>query len=324
MKVDVHAHFFSQEFHERLAALPGNYMVDNKAYGEVGRAIKHGPTGKHVTSFNPHWFERDYPIREMDAKGIDMRLLSLAPPNVYLFPPEQQGDVTRLVNDETIAYCRGRTDRLRAVPSLPLSDVAASLAELDRIAGADEVVAVEIGSNVAGVPLSDPRYEPVWARIDKLKMPVIQHPLHPTFADAIQERNLSVILGFWYDTVLMVSRLILEGFFERYPNFPFVVAHTGSGLVSLLDRLDWGAERWATELPKPASHYARRLYYDTCGTFGPMLMETRAAIGADHILFGTDYPYIDIDFAHVNELDIPAAEKEAIKGDTAARLFGLA
>ncbi len=322
MKIDVHAHFFSAEYHERLAALPGHRMVANPAFGEEGRAIK-DEAGRHVVSFNPHWFERDAPIREMDAKGIDMRLLSLAPPNVYLFPPEIQAEVTRRVNDETIAYCRGRTDRLRAVPSLPLADVEAALAELDRIAGADEVVGVEIGSNVAGVPLADARYEPVWARLDKLRMPVIQHPLHPSFADAIQERNLSVILGFWYDTVLMVSRLILEGVFERYPSFPFVVAHTGAGLVSLLDRLDWGAERWAKELPRPASHYAKRLYFDTCGTYGPMLMETRAAIGAGHMLFGTDYPYIDIDFAHVNELDIPAGEKAAINGDTAAKLFGL-
>ena len=52
MKVDVHAHFFSQSFHEKLAALPGNYIVDNKAYGATGHAIKHGATGQHVTSFN--------------------------------------------------------------------------------------------------------------------------------------------------------------------------------------------------------------------------------------------------------------------------------
>jgi aminocarboxymuconate-semialdehyde decarboxylase len=322
MKVDVHAHFFSQSFHEKLAALPGNYMIDNKAYGNTGHAIKNA-TGNHITSFNERWFERDYPIREMDAKGIDMRLLSLAPPNVYLFPADQQAELTRQVNDETIAYCRGRLDRLRAVPSLPLANVEASLAELDRIAGAPEVVGIAIGSNVAGMPLSDPRYEPIWARLDKLRLPVIQHPLQAKFAGDIQERNLSVILGFWYDTVLMTTRLIFEGVFERYPNFPFVVAHTGSGLISLLDRLDWGAERWAKELPKPASYYAKKFYYDTCGTYGPMLMETRAAMGADRLLFGTDYPYIDIDFAHVNDLDLPAAEKARINGDTAAELFKL-
>jgi aminocarboxymuconate-semialdehyde decarboxylase len=323
MKVDTHAHFFSRDYHERMAALPGNFVVDNKAYGETGRAIKHGATGQHVVSYNERWFERDYPIREMDAKGIDMRLLSLAPPNVYIFPPDRQVEATKRVNDETIAYCKGRTDRLRAVPSLPLTDVEASLAELDRVAGAPEVVGVAIGSNVAGVPLSDKRFEPVWARIDEKRIPVIQHPLHPTFAGDIQDRNLSVVLGFWYDTVLMVSRLILNGVFERYPNFPFLVAHTGSGLISALDRLDWASERWAKELPKPASHYAKRLYYDTCGTYGPMLMETRAAVGADRILFGTDYPYIDIDFAHVNDLEISAQEKAAINGDTAARVFGL-
>ncbi len=317
MKVDVHAHIMSAALHEAVARLPGVTTVPNL----WGAALKRD--GTHVVSYNEAWYGRDHPIREMDAKGIDMRLLSLTSPSVYIFEAKNQAEVARRVNDETIAFCRGRTDRLRALPSLPLGDVDAAIAELDRVAGAPEVAGIAMGSNAAGVPLSDPRFEPLWARIDALRIPVVEHPMHPTFAADIQDRNFSVVLGFWFDTQLCVARLIQNGVFERYPNFPFVVAHTGSGLLSALERLDWAAERWATELPQPASHYAKRLYFDTCGTYAPLLMEAHAAVGADHMLFGTDYPYIDIDFAHVNDLPIAAADKEAINGATAARIFGL-
>ncbi len=317
MKVDVHAHIMSEALHDAVARLPGVTTVPNL----WGAALKRG--GTHVVSYNTAWYDRDHPIREMDAKGIDMRLLSLTSPSVYIFAPENQAEVARRVNDETIRFCQGRTDRLRALPSLPLGHVDAAIAELDRVAGAAEVAGIAMGSNAAGVPLSDPRFEPLWARIDALRMPVVEHPMHPTFAGEIQDRNLSVVLGFWFDTQLCVARLIQNGVFERYPNFPFVVAHTGSGLISALDQLDWAAERWATELPHPASHYARRLYYDTCGTYAPMLMEAVEAVGTGQILFGTDYPYIDIDFAHVAGLPIGAADKDAINGATATRIFGL-
>jgi aminocarboxymuconate-semialdehyde decarboxylase len=117
--------------------------------------------------------------------------------------------------------------------------------------------------------------------------------------------------------------MILNGVFERYADFPFIVAHTGGGVISAIDRLDWATPRWAKNLKRPASHYAKRLYYDTCAVYAPTLMEAHSAIGADHLMFGTDYPYIDIDFAHVNELPIAAAEKAAINGDTAAKIFKL-
>ena len=317
MRVDVHAHIMSQAFHEAMAKLPGMIKRPNSWGFELAR------DGKHIASCNEAWFDRDHPIREMDKKGFDMRLVSLAPPNLYIFPPEQQPEVARWVNDETIAFCKGRTDRIRALPSLPLGDPAAALAELDRIAGAPEVAGIAIGSNVSGVPLSDERFEPVWEKINKYRIPVVEHPLHPTFAGDIQDRNLSVVLGFWFDTQLCVTRMILNGVFERYPDFPFIVAHTGGGVISAIDRLDWATPRWAKNLKNPASHYAKRLYYDTCAVYAPTLMEAHNAIGADHLMFGTDYPYIDIDFAHVNELPIAAAEKTAINGDTAAKVFKL-
>lgn len=321
MKVDTHAHFMSRPFYEEMASLPGITVIDRQGYGTGAKHLVRGDI--HVVTYREAWLDPDHSIRDMDRTGIDMRLISLAPPNVYIFDQGHQAAATRRVNDATIAFCQGRPDRFRALPSLPLGDVEAALEELNRVASAPEVAGVAIGSNVAGTPLSDPIYEPVWARINELRIPVVEHPLHPTFNGDIQDRNLSVILGFWYDTVLMVSRLILNGVFERYPDFPFLVAHTGSGLISTLDRLDWGAERWSTELPKSASHYAKQLYYDTCGTYGPMLMECHEAVGADHMMFGTDYPYIEIDFAHVNDLEITAAEKAAINGDTAAKIFKL-
>jgi aminocarboxymuconate-semialdehyde decarboxylase len=105
-----------------------------------------------------------------------------------------------------------------------------------------------------------------------------------------------------------------------------VIAHTGGALLMLLERLDNGyrlfpdCRKYINRLP---SEYAARLYYDTC-TFGEAaLMFGREVVGAKQLLLGTDDPFIGSDASHVTRLDIPAAEKAAILGGNAARMFGL-
>jgi aminocarboxymuconate-semialdehyde decarboxylase len=125
----------------------------------------------------------------------------------------------------------------------------------------------------------------------------------------------------------MAARMIYAGIFERHPDFPFVLAHTGAALVMLMERLDNGyrlfpdCRRYIDKLP---SEYARRLYYDTCAFGEAALMFAIGAVGVSQILFGTDDPFIGADTSHVTRLSISDADKAAILGGNAARVFGLA
>jgi aminocarboxymuconate-semialdehyde decarboxylase len=185
---------------------------------------------------------------------------------------------------------------------------------------------VTIGSNVNNAPLNHARYEPLWARIDQLRLPVFEHPMIPLDQPDMGEFELPLRVGMIFETTLVATRLIYGGIFERYPNFPYVLAHTGGALLVLLERLDNGyrlfpdCRKYINRLP---SEYARQLYYDTCA-FGPRtLMLARDIVGADRLLFGTDDPYLDVDASHVTSLPIPEHEKAAILGGNAARLLGM-
>jgi aminocarboxymuconate-semialdehyde decarboxylase len=109
--------------------------------------------------------------------------------------------------------------------------------EIDRVAGMKEVCGISVGSNVNGVPLSDPRFEPIWARINHHKMAVVEHPNFPTFQRDLPEYNLSLMMGFYFDTQICVTRMILNGVFARYPDMKFIVAHTGAGMLAIMNRL---------------------------------------------------------------------------------------
>ena len=151
-------------------------------------------------------------------------------------------------------------------------------------------------------------------------------PMVPTFAAAMNEFTLPVRVGFLLDTSLAMCRMIYAGVFERHPQIPFIVAHTGASFLDLMERLDNGFRNYTecrehiTRLP---SEFAKAFYYDTCSFFGPLIMLAHGYIGRDKLLLGTDYPFIDRGPEHVLQLPLTDEDKALMLGGNAHRLFKL-
>lgn len=321
MKIDIHAHQVDRRYMEELQAvlrLASERTADGKTL------LRHH--GYTLAWSRPDMFDIDHRLRDMDRKGIDMRVLSLSTPNVYPWTGEAQVRIARHVNDELARLCRAHPDRFVGLASLPLSDVEASLAEIDRATGELGLKGLIIGSNVGGPPLNDRSFEPLWAKINALKLPVFEHPMFPKDTSELGEFELPLRVGMIFDTTLVAARLIYSGVFERYPDFPYIMAHTGGALIMIMERLDNGyrlfpdCRKYIKKLP---SEYARRLYYDTCAFAAEPLMFALRSVGVDRLLFGTDDPFIDSDTTHVTRLAIDERDKAAILGGNAARLLGL-
>jgi len=321
MKLDIHAHLIDRQYLEELQSLL-SLAPERTSDGKT--LLRHN--GYTLMWSRADMFDVDHRLREMDRKGIDMRALSLSTPNVYPWSGAAQIRITRYVNDALARYCQAHADRFVGLASLPLHDIEASLAELDRVVRELGMKGVIIGSNVGGPPLNDARYEPIWARIDALRLPVFEHPMFPKDTSEMGEFELPLRVGMIFDTTLVAARLIYSGIFERYPNFPYILAHTGGALLMMLERLDNGYRLFPDcrkYISKPPSEYAKRLYYDTCAFGEAALMLAIRSVGAARLLFGTDDPMIDSDTTHVTRLAISEQEKSAILGDTTARLLGL-
>jgi aminocarboxymuconate-semialdehyde decarboxylase len=271
-------------------------------------------------------FSIDNRLREMDRLGIDMRVLSLSAPNVYDWRGRRQIEVTRAINDVVASMCRAHPDRFSGLGSLPLDDPEESLREIDRVTGELGFKGVVIGSSVGAYPVNHPRFEPIWARINALKLPVFEHPMLPANIEGMEEFELPIRVGFIFETTLAATRLIYSGIFERYSDFPYIMAHTGGALLAVLERLDNGyrifpaCREHITKLP---SEFAKKLYYDTTSFSGPLLRMAREIVGADRLLWGSDDPFIAADTEYVRNLGFPAQEEKLILGGNAARLLGL-
>ena len=319
--IDIHAHFVDRRYVDDLArvmALDAEQTADGKTLLRE--------RGATIAWTRPDMFQVEHRLADMAQKNIDMRVLSVSAPNVYPWPVTEQVEIARHVNDALSRYCRAHPKKFIGLASLPLADVGASLREIDRAVHELGLKGVAIGSNVGGLALNDARFEPLWAKINALRLPVVEHPSFPRDTSDMGEFELPLRVGLMFDTTLMAARMIYAGIFERYPDFPFVLAHTGAALIMLMERLDNGyrlfpdCRKYIDKLP---SEYAKRLYYDTCAFGEQALMFAIGAVGAGQILFGTDDPFIGSDTTHVTRLSISDADRAAILGGNASRIFAL-
>jgi aminocarboxymuconate-semialdehyde decarboxylase len=122
-----------------------------------------------------------------------------------------------------------------------------------------------------------------------------------------------------------LTRMIYGGIFERYPNFPYIVAHTGAALLMLMERLDNGYRIFPDcrkDISRLPSTFMKQLYYDSCSYSIEAQMLAHRMVGPERMMFGTDYPYIGHgDPSHVTQLPISDEDKALILGGNAKRVF---
>ncbi len=323
--IDVHTHMFTPRWLELLKAEGGEYNLKTRPDGQ--QEIFRGDTPVVIPQ-RGH-FDYELRIQQMDKAGIDISIVSLTCPNVY-WGNEDVSCRAAIESNDTMAAAQARwPDRIRWFTSLPWEYTQRAVAELERTCalGASGVMVL---ANVDGRSLTDPFFAPVWAEIDRRGLPVLVHPTDPPGAQVMDmtQFDLSWSVGFMFDTTLAFTRMIFDGFFDRYPNLKMIASHGGGTLPYLVGRFEKGDE---VEIPqrrkmqRKPTDYLRHIYYD-CITYNPgALQYLVSVVGASQVMFGTDWPHQVHDTpGSLKHTGLFAADtRDAIRGGNAQRVFGL-
>jgi aminocarboxymuconate-semialdehyde decarboxylase len=323
--IDVHTHMFTARWFELLEKQGGIYNIKTRPDGQ--REIFRGDTPVVI----PQRGHFDYALRlqHMDSAGIDVSIVSLTCPNVYWGGEDVSCRAARESND-TMAEAQAKyPDRIRWLASLPWEYPRRALEELARSCDKG-AVGVMVLANVSGRSLTDPAFAPIWAEIDRRRLPVLVHPTDPPGVDLMDmtKFDLSWSVGFMFDTTLAITRMIFEGFFDRYPSLNIIASHGGGTLPYLLGRFEKGDE---VEIPsrrqmqRKPTDYLRHIHYD-CITYNHgALQYLISVVGAERVLFGTDWPHQvhDTKGAFANTARLSESAMRAVRSANAQRIFAL-
>ncbi|WJR36120.1 amidohydrolase family protein [Mycobacteroides immunogenum] len=282
-------------------------------------------------------------LNKMDACGIAYSILSLNSPAVQSITDTNRAiQVARRANDALAEQVSAYPDRLGAFAALPMQDPDAAVTELRR-------AVTELGFKgalVNGFSQIDkpenatyydlPQYRPFWAEVERLHVPFYLHPRNPPTSQQSGYHGHPWLLGpawaFSMETGLHALRLIGSGLFDEHPRLTVILGHLGELVTTNI----WRTSHWASPQGKNPMGVAteqsfidcfrRNFYVTTSGDFRTIAMRNAMEeLGADRVLFATDYPFESMEEACTwfDASEIGEGDRERIGRQNAARIFGL-
>jgi aminocarboxymuconate-semialdehyde decarboxylase len=333
LRIDAFPHILPRKFYDRMIA------ASSKSASYLQKR----------TSGVPCLYDLDERFRVMDLFRDYVQILTLSsPPIETLGPPAVTTDLARLANDEMADLVRRYPDRFVGfAASLPMNDPDGAVREADRAIAELGALGVQIFTNVNGMPLDDPRFEPLFARMAELDRAIWVHPARtaemPDYATEDHSRfEMWWVFGWPYETAVFMSRLVLSGHLDRYPKLKILTHHAGGMVPHFAGRIGPGMDQLGARTPdedlgavaralkkRPFDYY--KMFYGDTALFGAE-HAVRCAIdffGVDHILFGSDMPFdpekgpqfIRETIANLDAIGLSPADRKKIDEGNARRVL---
>ncbi|WP_114256832.1 amidohydrolase family protein [Streptomyces sp. Go-475] len=326
--MDVHAHLLLPEVEALVAGLPGlaeAKALDARRNGPAALAV----SGPMVAERIPKLTDVAVRLAAMDAQGVDVQLVSPSPSHYHYWADEETAEkLYRLAGEATAAHCAQAPGRLHGLGLVPLQHPESAVQALELAMGLG-LLGVEISSHAPGRELSDPAYEPFWARAEETGAILFLHPFGCTLDERLDQWYLSNTVGQPTENAVALSHLIFSGVLDRHPELKVIAAHGGGYLPTHIGRSDhaWSARSDAgagcAHLP---SSYLKRLYFDSLVHDPQVLRALIGAVGADRVLLGSDFPFdmgTEDPVGALRAAGLPDDDFHAVRGGNATTLLRL-
>ncbi len=321
--IDIHAHYFPAPFLELINTdgrrFNGESRITDQAFFYKTPAGSNGPLPLKFIDLKIR-------LADMDEQGVAVQALSLTTPMIYWADGELSHKLAKTWNDAAVEAHRAHPDRFVVLATLPMLDPDRAIDELNRVSKLPGVRGIYMGTNINHRDLDDPLFEPIFARIEALDLPVFLHPLQTIGGDRMKAFYLVNLIGNPADTGVAACHLIFGGVLDRHPKLQVNLPHAGGIFPILIGRIDrgWKVRAETKRLANAPSTYLRRFTYDTIAHSKPVMEFVISEVGADRVMLGSDYCF-DMGYEEpvkfFEELRLRPEQRRMILGGTAARLL---
>jgi aminocarboxymuconate-semialdehyde decarboxylase len=274
----------------------------------------------------------------MDKSRIAMAALD---PSTNILGYDLRGEKaeswSQLYNQCVSEFLEKHPDRFTAMAAVPIQEPARAARILERAVTQLGFRGAYIATNVNHRYYESDEFDPFWAMAQDLDVLVFMHPENPAGTELMGSFGLRLVCGNPADTTLSLGMLIYSGVFDRFPKLKLCTCQGGGFFPYHVGRFDREfltgkqATRRADRPNAPRcklmpSAYLKNLYFDTLVYDVETLEFLRRKVGAEHLMLGTDFPYVLGDWQGVEKiasLSCAEIEKSAILEGNARKLLKL-
>jgi len=279
--IDVHAHAILPSWYEWLARknAPGPPRME-------GIAV-------------PQW-SPELAIRVMDEHNIRCQILSNSIGTKGMTAAEAV-PLARRMNEELAGFIARHPGRFGAFAVIPVQDVEASVREIAYALKTLHLDGVCLPTSHDGLYPGDPRFEPIWAELDRQRAVAFVHPHAAPYTAGLKVGVVPGMVEFMFDSTRAVISVVVSGTRRKYPNFKYIATHGGGTLPFIAERAAYVTEQSATY----ASMYTTKLSFDQVmeefrsfhydlafATSAPALAAIKAFVPVSQLLMGFDFPFV--------------------------------
>jgi aminocarboxymuconate-semialdehyde decarboxylase len=334
--IDIHHHY-----------VPEQVIEEARRYGKaLGVELSEDKDGTFCFSFNGG---PTYPLLP-GLTGVEPRLemmdkgkigLAVLDPSTQLVGYDLRGEQSetwcRIYNQCVAEFVKQYPDRFTAMAAVPIQEPARAAKVLEHAVTQLRFRGAYIATNVNHRYYDSEDFDPFWSKAQELDVLVFMHPDNPAGTELMGSYGLRLVCGNPADTTFSLGILVYSGVFDRFPDLKLCTCHGGGFFpyhVSRFDREFLTGKQATRRADRPGapkcasvpSAYLKNLYFDTLVHDVETLEFLRRKAGADHLLLGTDFPYILGDWECVDKVKALACsetEKQAILEGNAKRLLKL-
>jgi len=297
--IDIHAHLVPQCLWRTVDAGGDWYGIRYHTAEKTSLFIREGKVGPIQTPkvrFTPE--ER---LKDMDQQDTEVQVVSIHTQILgYHLEPSAGVAQAREVNDEIASMTRQWPQRFAGMATLPLQDVAASIAELDRAVNVLGLKGAELDTVVNGKNWDEPEFLPLFQAAESMGAVLFYHPQPQDnlAVDRTLKYTIPNSVGVIVEDTLITATLIFGGILEKFPDLKVCIAHGGGPACFGMGRLDrgWQVRSEArTNISRPPSTYQRQLYYDCITMSEAALRFLIDSVGIDRVVLGSDWPFVPWD-----------------------------
>jgi len=243
----------------------------------------------------------DRRLKEMDALGVDMHLLSLTAPGVQMFDADTATDLATIANDRLAEICQRNPTRFAGLASFAPQSPKRAAKEMERALNTLKLNGFILNSHTNDEYLDDPKFWPALEAAEALDACIYIHPRAASYGlkGPLQDYGMdSAMWGYGVEVGTHAVRMMASGLFDRFPNLKICIGHMGEAIPFWIWRITFMNSRaqWAERAPKTQlsmeEYFKRNFVITTSGVEDPLALQYSIdKIGVENVLWAIDYPY---------------------------------